>query len=120
MLVSLSSSFGSCNAVPVTKTVVVKAATATGCGASISSVNSNDIQIFPNPVRDGKLFVQNDMNQNYSYRVTDMLGKVISADKLGSNKDGQVDLSKAPNGIYFIEFEAKGDRIIKKIIVDKQ
>lgn len=120
MLVSLSSSFGSCNAVPVTKTIVVKAATATGCGASISSVNSNDIQIFPNPVRDGKLFVQNDMNQNYSYRVTDLLGKIVSADKLGSNKDGQIDLSKAPNGIYFIEFEGKGDRIIKKIIVDKQ
>lgn len=120
MLVSLSSSFGSCNAVPVTKTIVVKAATATGCGASISSVNSNDIQIYPNPVRDGKLFVQNDMNQNYSYRVTDMLGKIVSVDKLGSNKDGQIDLSKAPNGIYFIEFEAKGDRIIKKIIVDKQ
>ncbi|MFN9321614.1 MAG: T9SS type A sorting domain-containing protein [Chitinophagales bacterium] len=49
-----------------------------------------------------------------------MLGKIVSADKLGSNKDGQIDLSKAPNGIYFIEFEAKGDRIIKKIIVDKQ
>jgi hypothetical protein len=71
-------------------------------------------------VRDGKIYIQNDMNLSLSYRVTDMLGKVISAERLISNKDSQIDLSNAPNGIYFIELESKGEKVIKKIIVDKQ
>jgi hypothetical protein len=120
IVVSLGSSFGACNAFPITKTVVVKAATATGCGSSISNSVQDNIQIFPNPVRDGKVYIQNDMNTTLSYKVTDILGKVISADKLVSNKDGQIDLSTVPNGIYFIELDSKGDKMIKKIVVDKQ
>jgi hypothetical protein len=120
IIVSLSSSFGACNASPITKTVVVKASTATGCGSSISNSVQDNIQIFPNPVRDGKIYIQNDMNLSLSYRVTDMLGKVISAERFISNKDSQIDLSNAPNGIYFIEVESKGEKVIKKIIVDKQ
>ena len=60
------------------------------------------------------------MNTVLSYKVTDMLGKVVSADKLVSNKDGQIDLTNVPNGIYFIELDSKGDKMIKKIVVDKQ
>jgi PKD repeat protein len=88
--------------------------------SSISNVDFGQIKIFPNPVRDGKIYIQNDMNLSLSYRVTDMLGKVISAERLISNKDSQIDLSNAPNGIYFIEVESKGEKVIKKIIVDKQ
>lgn len=118
--INVTSSFGACNVGPVTKTIVVKSATAPGCGASISNNIANDIQVYPNPVRDGKVFIQNDLNTSISYKVTDMLGKVVTADKLVSNRDGHIDLSGAPNGIYFIEIDSKGDRMIKKIIVDKQ
>jgi hypothetical protein len=87
---------------------------------AISIADNDNLKIFPNPVRDGKIYIQNDMNLSLSYRVTDMLGKVISAERLISNKDSQIDLSNAPNGIYFIEVESKGEKMIKKIIVDKQ
>jgi len=120
IVVSVTSSFGACNASPVSKTIVVKSSTAPGCGASIGNVVSDNISVFPNPVRDGKLFVQNDASQSLTFKITDMLGKVISSDKLGANSNGQIDLSSSPNGIYFIEIEGKGDRVIKKVIVDKQ
>lgn len=118
--VRLNADSSGCQAAQVSKNVTVLAATANPCKLSISNINGDNIQIFPNPVRDGKVYIQNDMNTTLSYKVTDMLGKVISADKLVSNKDGQIDLSNVPNGIYFIELDSKGDKMIKKIVVDKQ
>ena len=97
-----------------------KCSEVTLAGVGIASVDFVQVQIFPNPVRDGKLYIQNDMNTVLSYKVTDMRGKVVSADKLVSNKDGQIDLTNVPNGIYFIELDSKGDKMIKKIVVDKQ
>ena len=118
--VKLNADSSGCQATPVSKNVTVLAATAPACKVSISSLYNDNIQIYPNPVRDGKVYIQNDMNQSLSYRVTDMLGKIVSADKLVSNKESQVDLTSAPNGIYFIEIESKGEKMVKKIIVDKQ
>lgn len=118
--VKLNADSSGCKAVEVSKSVNVIANTDSRCKTSIGNATSDNIQIFPNPVRDGKLFVQNDASQSLTFKVTDMLGKVISSDKLGSNSNGQIDLSNSPNGIYFVEIEGKGDRVIKKVIVDKQ
>ena len=118
--VKLNADSSVCKATEVSKNVTILPATDTKCKVSISIADNDNLKIFPNPVRDGKVYIQNDMNQSLSYRVTDMLGKVVSADKLVSNKESQVDLSSAPNGIYFIEVESKGEKVIKKIIVDKQ
>jgi hypothetical protein len=118
--VKLNADSSGCKATEVSKNVTVLPATDPKCKVSISLAENDNLKIYPNPVRDGKVYIHNDMNQSLSYRVTDMLGKVISSDKLVSNKESQVDLSNAPNGIYFIELESKGERVIKKIIVDKQ
>jgi len=118
--VKLNADSSGCKATEVSKNVTVLPATDTKCKVSISIADNDNLKIFPNPVRDGKIYIQNDMNLSLSYRVTDMLGKVISAERLISNKDSQIDLSNAPNGIYFIEVESKGEKVIKKIIVDKQ
>jgi hypothetical protein len=118
--VKLNADSADCKANEVSKNVTVLASSDSKCKTSISAVLNDNIQIFPNPVRDGKVYIQNDMNTTLTYKVTDMLGKVVSSDKLVSNKDGQIDLSNVPNGIYFIEIDSKGDKMIKKIIVDKQ
>jgi hypothetical protein len=118
--VKLNADSSVCKATEISKNVTVLPATDTKCKVAISIADNDNLKIFPNPVRDGKIYIQNDMNLSLSYRVTDMLGKVISAERLISNKDSQIDLSNAPNGIYFIEVESKGEKMIKKIIVDKQ
>ena len=118
--VKLNADSSVCKATEISKNVTVLPATDTKCKVSISIADNDNLKIFPNPVRDGKIYIQNDMYLSLSYRVTDMLGKVISAERLISNKDSQIDLSNAPNGIYFIEVESKGEKVIKKIIVDKQ
>jgi hypothetical protein len=119
--VKLNADSAGCKASEVSKNVTVLAATSTQCNkVSIALAENDNLKIFPNPVRDGKVYIQNDLNQSLTYRVTDMLGKVIASDKLSTNKDGHIDLSNAPNGIYFIELDSKGERMIKKIVVDKQ
>lgn len=116
----LNADSGACKATQVSKTLTVIASTVSPCKSSISESISDNIKVYPNPVRNGEVFIQNELNSLLSIRVTDMLGKVITTDKIAGNKTNPIDLSNAPNGVYFIELEGKNDRTIKKIIVDKQ
>lgn len=118
--VRLSADSSGCKANDVSKNVTILAATDAKCKTSITSASIDNIDVFPNPVRDGKLFIQNSGNQAYSFRITDMLGKVVSSDKSNTGKDGLIDLSNSPNGIYFIEIDSKGEKIVKKIVLNKQ
>lgn len=117
--VRLSADSSGCVATPVTRNVTILPATDSRCKTSIMTTLANDLSIFPNPVHNGKVTIQNDKNQPVSYKVVDILGKVITNDKLVSNKESQIDLSNATNGVYFIELESKGEKIVRKLIVDK-
>jgi hypothetical protein len=118
--VTLTADSNGCVATPVTKSLTVKAATDATCRLSIQDGISDNIKVYPNPVRNGELFIQNEMNQSVNVKITDMLGKLITTDKVAGNKTNPINLSNSPNGIYFIELEGKGDKTVKKIVVEKQ
>lgn len=117
--VYLNADSGACKAVQVSKTISVLPKTDLKCKSSIADAITDNIKVYPNPVRNGEVFIQNDLNQVLTVKITDMLGKVISTDKVSGNKTNPIDLTNAPNGIYFIEMESKGDKAIQKIVVEK-
>lgn len=118
--ITLSADSSGCKANDVIKSITVKAAADASCKVAIQDAFSENIKVYPNPVRNGEVFIQNDMNQTLTIKITDMLGKVIATDKVSGNKTNPIDLSSAPNGVYFVELESKGDKAVQKIIVDKQ
>lgn len=120
--VTLSADSSICAAASISKTITIKAAGSTGCGfgVNIKETTADNIKIYPNPVRNGEVFIQNEMNQTINVRIIDMLGKVVAIDKVSGNKTNPVNLSNSPNGLYFVELESKGDKSIQKIVVEKQ
>lgn len=119
--ITLSATNGGCTATPRTQTVTVKAGKSGVCTNSILNSNLSDqITIFPNPVKDGILNVKNESSNSVSVKVTDLLGKTVSLDKMNGLKTGTVDLSNVSNGVYFVEIESKNDRIVRKVLIDKQ
>lgn len=109
-----------CTATPKSKSVTVLSASDNACKTSISSIANDNIKIYPNPVREGKIYVESNLNKTLIVRVTDLLGKTITTEKLLPNRENQIDISSSPNGIYFVEVESGADRIVKKIVVDQK
>lgn len=90
--------------------------------ASVDPVlNSNDIQIYPNP---GSGIYQMRYKQDWenieSISVLNIQGQTIVSDlKKTDVVDGilRLDLSGHTNGVYFVAFKHKGGRVVKKIIL---
>ena len=112
---------GACKANPKSTPITVLAKTDAKCKSGILNSNLSDqITIFPNPVKDGILNVKNESSNSVSVKVTDLLGKTVSLEKMNGLKTGTVDLSNVSNGVYFVEIESKNDRIVRKVLIDKQ
>jgi hypothetical protein len=120
--ITINADSGGCVSAPVSKSINVLASTSVPkCKSSISNSNlSDNITIFPNPVKEGIMNVKNESSLAVSIKVTDIMGKTVSKDNLNAAKTGPIDLSNLNNGVYFIEIESKNDRIVRKVIVDKQ
>ena len=81
-----------------------------------------EVKVFPNPATNiVSLWFENEHNETISYRVLDIAGKLICENttnyNLSKNKLN-IDLSKYPKGIYFIELTIGSNKISKKIILD--
>lgn len=112
--VSLSASLGACTATPVTKTITVN-----NNNVAISSINLDEaVKFYPNPTRNGLITIENNSNNSVSFKITDILGKTISVDNVkGTSKT--LDLSHNSNGVYFVEIESKGEKITRKLVINK-
>jgi hypothetical protein len=79
---------------------------------------SDQISIYPNPVSTGTLHIDNNSSNVINVKMVDLLGK--SNFNQSVNRNAIINLDNVSNGIYFVEIESKGERTIKKIVVDKQ
>jgi hypothetical protein len=75
-------------------------------------ITYGDIKISPNPVNGEILNIQTIGENNFSYRIFDMTGKVITNGE--SNKE--VYVGKLESGMYFIEVFNQGITTTKKFI----
>jgi hypothetical protein len=84
----------------------------------INSVsNNNSFNISPNPSK-GKFNVQVNKFENVQIKIYDILGECVYQ-QIGKYVNLQIDLSTAPNGIYFLHLKTEQGSATKKIVVMK-
>ena len=73
----------------------------------------NNVVVYPNPTKD---FIQLKFDEEDIFQVIiyNSLGDLMYRNRL--NSDQKIDLTKFPNGIYFLELQKDGDLIRKKIM----
>lgn len=77
-----------------------------------SPEKSNDLAIYPNPVKD-VLYVANPTAESFSYRIVSIEGKVLRNGKATS----EIQIEDFPTGLYFVHLITKdGKVVVKKIL----
>jgi hypothetical protein len=79
------------------------------------------ISVFPIPSAGNVSLTLNKLNvSSFTLVVTDMVGKTISREEnVANNGTLNVDLSTLENGSYLINIETPGQKIVKKVILEK-
>lgn len=78
--------------------------------------NSLSMAVYPNPCH-GMLRLSVNNNQGFEYGVYDLLGQTMTS----GHSQGQeiiVDLSKCPEGIYFVSVVQNGKQVVRKIMCE--
>ncbi|MFN0031702.1 MAG: T9SS type A sorting domain-containing protein [Flavobacteriales bacterium] len=78
---------------------------------SIIEYNAPDISVFPNPVAN-TLTIQNLLATNTQIKITDTTGRVLSIHQ----NQTQIDISRLPCGIYFIEVSTDESRTVLRFV----
>ena len=81
------------------------------------SVKSNEISglsIYPNPSKDGKLFITSDANENKSVVIFDLLGKQVLKTNASSEA---INIASLRSGAYFVKITENGKTAIRKLLV---
>ena len=72
------------------------------------------LSIYPNPAKDGKLFITSDANENKSVVIFDVLGKQV----LKSNATNEaINISSLTSGAYFVKVTENGKTATRKLLV---
>jgi photosystem II stability/assembly factor-like uncharacterized protein len=80
------------------------------------ALDNTGFLMYPNPAGE-MLNVEIATGTNFTYTMTDMLGKQVLRNTVQSNK-ASINVSDLTNGVYFLTVESNGEKTVKKIIVD--
>ncbi|WP_298309962.1 M14 family zinc carboxypeptidase [uncultured Aquimarina sp.] len=95
-------------------TVNIGGATATRANVTSSLKTRGTLQLYPNPVTEGVLFVSGLPRQDASITIYNYAGqKVISKEMT----DGNIDVSSLSNGLYLLQVGNDADKKIKRFII---
>ena len=86
-------------------------------GFSIAETVEETIKIFPNPAKN---FIEiESLEAVGSWKVLDVLGKEVASSKyLVSSKNLLLDISGFDVGLYFLEIEVGGEKVVKQLMVE--
>ncbi len=86
-------------------------------GMGITENNSEtDFKIYPNP--SNGTFTIDTKENDYKLFITDILGAIVYQSEI-KNVKSEIDLSKQPNGIYFINIKTEKGTSVQKLIIQK-
>jgi len=85
-------------------------------GIEHNSNQLNNVQLFPNPVKD-KLFIEG-LNSMSDIKIINSIGQVVLTMQ-AINTKATLNLNELSSGLYLIEIHTGNDMIIKKILLDK-
>ncbi|MFP4061128.1 MAG: T9SS type A sorting domain-containing protein, partial [Bacteroidales bacterium] len=87
---------------------------APGNATGIIENESPEITVFPNPTPEKINFDLGELeNELRDINIFNAMGQIIASPAIEQN---QFDISELPNGLYFIQFKFKDNRLIKKVI----
>lgn len=72
------------------------------------------LKIYPNPSKDGKLFITSDLNENISVTIFDLLGKQVLKTNVSSDA---INISSLNSGAYFVKVTENGKTATRKLLV---
>ncbi len=73
--------------------------------------------IFPNPAADKLNINIDNFNENLDFKLTDIIGNIVLEDKINST-NFVLDVSKLQRGIYLLSIDYKGEKQVKKIVLE--
>ncbi len=86
-----------------------------GTGETPISAEFSDL-IYPNPT-DGKLYIDNPSEDQFSYEIFTVNGKLVSSRYNIAGPRVEVDLSGLANGTYFVDVRTTGKKVTNKLIL---
>ena len=88
-----------------------------GVADQVKTENTLDkVQIYPNPVTNGKIYINVETNSVKNIELCDMLGKrILSAEMNGYQKELNVSNLKA--GVYILKLSEKNNNVTRKIVI---
>jgi hypothetical protein len=99
---------------PILKNVIVQ--NYNGVGIDDLTLNENILSIHPNP-SNGKFMINSNITNGELY-IYNVLGEKIYFQK-NENEESEIDLSKQPNGIYFLQMKTEQGISTRKIVINK-
>jgi hypothetical protein len=86
-------------------------------GFSVSEILAETIKIFPNPAKD---FIEIESLEGItSWVLLDAVGKEVASSRyLESSKNLVLDISSFDAGLYFLEMELDGEKVVKQLVVE--
>lgn len=77
----------------------------------------NLITVYPNPVKDQMSLTLPNTGQEYTIKITNILGSVIHQE-VSSKENVIISLGNNPRGIYFLTVESKTAQVTRKIVLE--
>ena len=77
---------------------------------------SNKIFVYPNPATYSVEIDMGERIEELNYKLLDVLGKVVSTERITNANKFSIDISSLETGIYFLRIKNKDKLIVKKII----
>ncbi|MEM7368992.1 MAG: T9SS type A sorting domain-containing protein [Bacteroidota bacterium] len=90
----------------------------TDCEEGLTRVEQTGgkIHIYPTPVQDGTLYVENRSEEIGTYEILDRSGRMVRTGELKAIYD-QVNVAELNNGLYLIRFWIAEELILKKLLI---
>lgn len=88
---------------------------ATVCTLGVDTNEINGFVIYPNPVKDGKVYVQTTSTSTKNIRISDIAGKIVFT---AQTENKELNIHRLPTGVYIIKVEQDGMTSIQKLIVE--
>jgi hypothetical protein len=83
--------------------------------------NANTLQVFPNPTT-GKFNISvKEQEKAFHVNIYNLVGEMIFHWESGNSTTAnfEADLSRKPDGVYFVELDTEKANVLKRIIVDR-
>lgn len=87
--------------------------------STLSNENLNDklsgVKIYPNPVRDGKIFIKSSSNEVKDVKIYNILGRKVIDTKVNAGEE--INVSDLSTGMYMISITENNKTLTKKVII---